>query len=121
MWVPSCPESHSNSQALLGGWGLGWGGREGMGRREELLYLRFSFQALYHLMKRLVLCSLGCRQCSWPRYRDILLVVMLKQSRMGTGLNVLTTVCRTGGLGPSLKSQVLNPRSAFSCFVSQLP
>ena len=27
-------------------------------------YLRFSFQALYHLMNRLVLCSLGCRQCS---------------------------------------------------------
>lgn len=27
-------------------------------------YLRFSFQALYHLMNRLVLCNLGCRQCS---------------------------------------------------------
>lgn len=53
-----------------------------------MLYLRFSFQALYHLMKRLVLCSLGWRQCSWPRYLDILLVVMLKHNRMGTGLDV---------------------------------
>lgn len=37
----------------------------GSGDEEEgEAYLRFSFQALYHLMNLLVLCSLGCRQCS---------------------------------------------------------
>lgn len=57
-------------------------GREAGAMQLEETYLRFSFQALYHLMKRLVLCSLGCRQCSWPRYLDMLLVVMLKHSSM---------------------------------------
>lgn len=47
------------------GWGLRTGaGGKGVVRRWGDAYLRFSFQALYHLMNRLVLCSLGCRQCS---------------------------------------------------------
>lgn len=43
------------------------GGQEGEGRGRKArggAYLRFSFQAVYHLMNLLVLCSLGCRQCS---------------------------------------------------------
>lgn len=40
------------------------GGKVGRKVKGGRAYLRFSFQALYHLMNRLVLCSLGCRQCS---------------------------------------------------------